>query len=281
MNNLFSNTGTVSFILYGVFIAITIIALFVAIRQIVKGVIPADKLDKMIDLFKYAIVTTAIATTTLIITDLFKEREQDINELEYFDKYVQDVKKVDNIQERLQLCKYLSIVAPSGEMKKSWQAYYTEVQKEYEQYLSLKAADQASHDSVAAPASPNELRNELLINAAEKPLVTEAATSIVPAERFVVNANADGTKAAQYEQRGFELLMNGNYSEAATAFTQSENAKNGFHASYELANLLRRKAPAMSTSESERREVLREVATRFGAYAPAEAKQWLDQQVKR
>jgi hypothetical protein len=67
----------------------------------------------MIDLFKYTIVSVAIATVSLVISDLFKERDQDVKELEYFDKYVEDVKKADGILERFQLSKYLSIVAPS------------------------------------------------------------------------------------------------------------------------------------------------------------------------
>jgi hypothetical protein len=83
---MFANTGTVSFVLYSVFIAITVIALFVAFYVILKGKVDTAKLDKMIELFKYAIVTVAIATITLIISNLFKEREQDVKELEYFDR---------------------------------------------------------------------------------------------------------------------------------------------------------------------------------------------------
>jgi hypothetical protein len=45
-----SNTGTVSFILYGIFILIAIVGLFLIINAIKKGAIPADKLDKIIDL---------------------------------------------------------------------------------------------------------------------------------------------------------------------------------------------------------------------------------------
>lgn len=137
--DMLANTGTISFLLYGIFILITVVALIIAYYQIKKGEIPAEKLDKMIELFKYAIVTTAISTVTLVVADLFKEREQDIKELEYFDKYVEDVKKVDGIRERLQLSKYLSIVAPSGEMKKSWEKYYEIVKEEYEEYLDLKS----------------------------------------------------------------------------------------------------------------------------------------------
>lgn len=154
-----ANTGTISFLLYGIFITITIVALIVAFVQIKKGSIPLDKLDKMIELFKYAIVTTAISTITLVVADLFKEREQDMKELEYFDKYVEDVKKVDGIQERLQLSKYLSIVAPSGEMKKSWEKYYEIVQEEYEKYLELKS-EVRKIDTISNPTNEQIKKSE-------------------------------------------------------------------------------------------------------------------------
>ena len=152
-----ANTGTVSFVLYGIFIAITIAVMFVAFYQIKKGTIEISKLDKMIELFKYAIVSTAIATVTLVVADLFKEREQDVKELVYFDKYVDDVKKVDGIQERLQLSKYLSIVAPSGEMKKSWENYYKTVEVEYQEYLKLKSEEQRI-DSIQNPSQEQMIK---------------------------------------------------------------------------------------------------------------------------
>jgi NADH:ubiquinone oxidoreductase subunit 3 (subunit A) len=143
------DTGTVSFFLYGIFILITIVALIFAFKQIKNGTIETEKLDKMIELFKYAIVSTAIATVTLVVSNLFKEREQDVKELEYFDKYVNDIKKVDGIQERLQLSKYLSIVAPSGKLKNSWTSYYDAVKVEYKDYLRnikiKKALDALEH----------------------------------------------------------------------------------------------------------------------------------------
>lgn len=133
-----SDTGTVSFVLYGIFILVAIGGLVIAIHAIRKGNIPSEKLEKIIDLSKYTVVSVAIATVALIITDLFKEREQDVKELEYFDKYVDDVKKVDGIQERFLLSKYLSIVAPSGELKNSWKEYHETLMPEYHEYLRLK-----------------------------------------------------------------------------------------------------------------------------------------------
>ncbi len=144
------NTGTVSSVLYGAFIIFTIIAMFVAFYHIKKGDIATEKLDKMIDLFKYAIVSTALATVGLMIGNLYKERDQNIKELEYFDKYVNDVRKVGGIKERLQLTKYLSIVAPNGAIKDSWVNYYDEVKREHEEYLQLKS-EELKIDTIRQP----------------------------------------------------------------------------------------------------------------------------------
>ena len=169
-----SNPGTLSFILYGIFIAIAIIGLFIAIYFIRKDNVPADKLEKIIDLSKYTIVSVCIATVTLIISDLFKEREQDVKELEYFDKYAQDVKKVDGIQERFELSKYLSIVAPSGEMKRSWQQYYDTLKIEYVEYVRLKK-EKERLDTITNPTEEQIQKKQEInqkIEQKESPLVS-------------------------------------------------------------------------------------------------------------
>lgn len=177
-----SDTGTVSFILYGVFIAIAVIGLVAAVYSILKSSIPIEKLDKVIDLFKYTIVSIAITTTTLIVTDLFKEREQDVKELEYFDKYVQDVKKVDGIQERFQLSKYLSIVAPSGELKKSWKAYHDTLNIEYQEYLRLRK-EREKLDTIKVPTAEQLNKKERIneqIEQKESPLVSSPYNNLKP-----------------------------------------------------------------------------------------------------
>ena len=177
-----SNPGTISFILYGVFIAITIIGLFISIYFIKKDSIPTEKLEKIIELSKYTIVSVCIATVTLIISDLFKEREQDVKELEYFDKYAQDVKKVDNIQERFQLSKYLSIVAPSGELKRSWKEYFDTLQVEYKEYIRLKR-EKEKLDSIKDPTEEQIIKKQEIIekiDQKESPLVSQYSNNLSP-----------------------------------------------------------------------------------------------------
>lgn len=227
-----ANTGTLSFILYGIFISITIIAMILVFYFIKKGSIETEKLDKMIDLFKYSVVSVAIATTTLIISDLFKEREQDVKELEYFDKYVQDVKKVDGIQERFQLSKYLSIVAPNGEMKKSWHQYYDSVKVEYSEYQKLKK-EKKRLDSVIKPNQNQIFKLEQIeekIIQQESPLVSYQKSP---------EKNKDIIKAKYEEEIGFEFLLNKDVVNAINAFTKSENSYNKYHQVYEISKYLR------------------------------------------
>ena len=164
-----ANTGTVAFVLYVILIALAFIGTIWALKLSQK-----DKIsDKMIDLIKWAILTVGIGTTGFIVTDLFKERDQDLKELDYFDKYVQDVKKADGIEERIRLVKYLSIVSPSGEIKKAWQEYYKEISKEYEEYLELKAqetTDEALKD-LSVAERVKAIDNQVKLSAFEKPLV--------------------------------------------------------------------------------------------------------------
>ena len=149
-----SNTGTVSFYLYLFFIVIGLLSIFIVYYLIKKGTLDPDKLENFLAYFKWVIITLAISTVTLIVTDLFKERDQDIEELQYFDKYVNDVKNEDRPLVRLQLAKYLSIVAPSGEMKKSWTNYYDTIKKEYDDYV--EAQNNLKKDSAIAHPTPQQ-----------------------------------------------------------------------------------------------------------------------------
>jgi len=183
-----SDTGTVSLWLYGSFIMITIIGMIIAYLVMLKGKIESGKLDKMIELFKYAIVTVGLGTVAFIVTDLFKERDQDLKELDYFDKYVEEVKKADGLEERVRLVKYLAIVAPSGEIKRSWQEYYRVVEAEYREYLVLKAeeflAEQPLFDTsnltVNIEDQVKKMKDQSILNAAEKPLVSSTGQAEKP-----------------------------------------------------------------------------------------------------
>jgi hypothetical protein len=230
MKNLLSDTGMVSTIMYGILILVSIISVIVATYQIKENKIDLAKLDKIIGLYKYTIVSIAIATTTLIISDLFKERQQDVKELEYFDKYVDDVKKADGIIERLQLTKYLSIVAPSGELKNSWNKYYDSVKIEYQVYLEAKTTN-AKLDTVKNLTQTEITKrdnNQKIIDLGNKPIAN-----------FDITSTKNLTEAQKWEEKGFNDLINRDVENAINAFTFSENSYNGFHSVYDIAKYLK------------------------------------------
>lgn len=119
-----TDPGTVSLTLYCAFIAIAIIALFILFRFLKRGTLEPDKLDKLIDFFKTVVYTTALGTVAFIVTNLFKEREQQMKEMEYFGKYVDVVQGADNSSARLELTRYLATVSPKGNIKDAWTDYY-------------------------------------------------------------------------------------------------------------------------------------------------------------
>jgi hypothetical protein len=208
---MWSNTGTASIVLYGIFMLIALGGSAVAIIIITRGKVDPVKMDKVIELAKYTIVSIAIATVTLIVSNLFKERDQDVKELEYFDKYVQDVKKVDGIEERYLLSKYLSIVAPSGELKKSWKEYHDTLTIEYNEYLHLKR-EKEKLDTVANPSQDQLMKKQRLteiIELKEMPIVSSILYGNLTPRVYIHIANEEQRETAKTLQA---ILTNENFS---------------------------------------------------------------------
>ncbi|PWN59104.1 hypothetical protein [Chryseobacterium viscerum] len=215
---MFSNTGTVSFYLYLSFILIGLLSIFIVYYLIKKGTLDPDKLEKFLSYFKWVIISLAISTVTLIVTDLFKERDQDVKELQYFDKYVNDVKNEERPLVRLQLAKYLSIVAPSGEMKKSWTNYYNTIKREYDDYI--KAQNNLKRDSAIANPTPKQIQqneeNQRKVNLFETPL---SSTTNENAEWLIIaagstdidNANINLEKAIKINHNSSIIKKGGSF----------------------------------------------------------------------
>jgi len=210
-----SNTGTVSFYLYLFFIVLGLLSIFIVYYLIKKGTLDPDKLENFLIYFKWVIITLAISTVTLIVTDLFKERDQDIKELEYFDKYVNDVKNEERPLVRLQLAKYLSIVAPSGEMKKSWTSYYDTIKKEYDDYV--EASSNLKQDTLKGNLTPKQIKqideNKRKVELFETPLSSNNAEWFIIAagNNDIDGANINLDKAIKINHNSTIIKKGGSY----------------------------------------------------------------------
>jgi len=133
---MFNDSGAVSLWLNLGVIIVAGIASWLVIRVILKG---ADdtKVRNITDVFKYFLGSVCLVAVPAIILNLLNERDQDLVELEYFDKYTTTITRADGTG-RYQLARYLSHVAPSGELKDGWMSYYELIKDEPKQYRNAK-----------------------------------------------------------------------------------------------------------------------------------------------
>ena len=73
--------------------------------------------------------------------------------------------------------------------------------------------------------------------------------------------------ASQKEREGFENLMAGKYDDAIKAFQAAEDAYHSYHQVYELARLLRAKAPDLN-DDNKRKEVFQLIIDKYSYGAP-------------
>ena len=133
IDKIMSNPGYVSFLLYSFFILLMIGMLIFSIYIILKDKVNKEKFDRIVELFKYTIVSVSIATVTIAVADLFKEREYDKNEMITFNTYIPYI--IDSsgtIDKKINFCTFFSHVTPSGNLKDGWISYEKYLIKEKE-----------------------------------------------------------------------------------------------------------------------------------------------------
>lgn len=120
---MFLDTGSLSLWLSIFFIAISFAGIFAIYFLIKNKSIEEAGVDKLIELGKWFIVSVAITLSASIINDGFREREQDIKELQVFDKYTNIVLEADGVEKRKLLCEYFAAVSPEGPIRRAWERY--------------------------------------------------------------------------------------------------------------------------------------------------------------
>ncbi|WP_410498670.1 SPOR domain-containing protein [Chitinibacter sp. S2-10] len=118
-----SNTGNLSLWLSIFFILASLLGVVTVYLLIMNKNVDNERIDKIIDIGKWFIVSVAITLSATIVNDGFREREQDIKEMEIFDKYVATILESNSLEKRKLLCEYFASVSPEGAMKQSWKQY--------------------------------------------------------------------------------------------------------------------------------------------------------------
>lgn len=90
-----------------------------------------ERLKMWIDLGKWSIVSVGLVLMTKIIDTGFKDREVGMKEITTYDRYTKLITDHNRIAERRMLAQFFANVSPSDEIRKGWQRYYEEINKEY------------------------------------------------------------------------------------------------------------------------------------------------------
>lgn len=160
------DTGSLSFIIALFFVFVSMLGIFIIVYIIKNKKIENENIDRIIDIGKWFIVSVAITLSASIINDGFKEREQDIKEMEVFDKYVSTIIAADSLEQRRALCEYFSAVSPNGQIKESWEKYQKIVDKQLQDDAAYKAKIAAIQNKEKEQTATVEelIKKEELIN---------------------------------------------------------------------------------------------------------------------
>lgn len=131
------DTGQWSLVLNSLIIIIGLSGFFFIYVLMRRKTLEQTQLDKLIEIGKWMILSLAVTSIVSIVADGFKERTQDLAELNYFDKYSTIITKHEAVEEQYLLSEYFAAVSPSGAMRDSWTRYKDILQPKYDSMLVL------------------------------------------------------------------------------------------------------------------------------------------------
>ena len=187
------DASKISFWFYSSLIIIIVVVTFFIIHLIKKGELDQVKIDKITEIFKYSIGTTAIATATLIISDIFKEREVDKADMITFNTYIPYiVDSTSTIEKKIYFCKFFSLVTPKGDLKDGWKEYenFLTDEKNKLETINKKNREEANKsDQANNPASSEQMNS--LKNAEEQKAKVLSNTNTTENSSYLVILGAD------------------------------------------------------------------------------------------
>jgi hypothetical protein len=131
------DTGQWSLVLNILIVVIGLSGFFFIYALMRRKTLEQTQLDKLIEIGKWMILSLAVTSIVSIVADGFKERTQDLAELNYFDKYSTIITKHEAVEEQYLLSEYFAAVSPSGSMRDSWTRYKDILQPKYDSMLVL------------------------------------------------------------------------------------------------------------------------------------------------
>lgn len=208
---MFSSPGSLSVLLGCILFTLALLGLIYTVRLIRRDT-PAQQITQIISLGKWFMISVAPILTASIINDGFREREQDMRQMEFYDKYVDVITQSKGIEIRWRLTEYFASVAPNEEMRSGWVDYQKLLKPKYDEYQKIQLAKNSL--MVKEVKTEKDLHNikvynhrQNLINLEFQPIVQ---STLVEEEHWGMIISTDKTlKEAQFElseaaKKGFE-----------------------------------------------------------------------------
>ena len=194
-----SSTDSFSTVFGLVFLAVTFVALAILgfmLWWYREGVQQAT-IDKLIEMAKWYIVSVGIVVGATIVTNAFKERDADVQEIAVFEKHVTTITKAGGIEDRWLLAQYFSMVAPKGDLRDSWTLYRESIKPEVEKYVASKAEEDRLALKQRNPEEDARLAQLQKTNPKlEKPLISQETT---PPEWVIIVGTDVSVSEAKFE----------------------------------------------------------------------------------
>lgn len=205
-----SDTGHMSLILGVALIATCLLGMFFAHRLSKDKTVDAQKFEKLAELGKWCVTSVGLVVIASIVSDGFKERDQDIKEIEIFEKHTETILKADGPDQRMLLAEYFAAVSPDGSLKDSWREYkgllMAQAAKRSTDTVRLNKLDEIQNPTEAQAREKISLASNLA--AVNQPLApsTEAYSGPPPRVYFHINDESQRCAAGKLRDAlaGFE-----------------------------------------------------------------------------
>ncbi len=105
-----------------IFIVLAFIGLVAFIIATWRGA-NLTKLDKVMDAWKWTLGTLAVGVAASIVSDSFKQREADRNEMTAFSQFANIAIDSGTVDKKRRLCDFFIAVSPEGRLRDAWSRY--------------------------------------------------------------------------------------------------------------------------------------------------------------
>ncbi|MBE0639604.1 MAG: hypothetical protein IH598_13890 [Bacteroidales bacterium] len=238
-----------------------------------------EKYKLKIELLKWFIGSVALVVMTTVIDYGFRDRAAGMQEMQQYDKYVTEliVLNKEPGQKRM-LAQFFAYVTPSEKLKKGWYDYYNEVDKEYQKYIAPVLVNdsitRAKYNQIILDGDNDNLHHQEQLSMLKQQMENNQRLInpeiILPGKSIT---SKDFETALEWQTKGFSFLLSRDIDDAIHAFSNSENAYNGFNMVYEIHRYLRANREKLIDKESAEWETAySKIANDFSWKMPPEIK---------